>query len=90
MALAQTAAVNLVVTSRALTLRSISLGVLLVGIVNVGAPYAKYILHSSLLACNCLPFGVMFPLLVVVAIVNPLIKVARARPLASEELVVIL
>ena len=38
MALAQTAAVNLVVTSRALNLRSISLGVLLVGIGNVGAP----------------------------------------------------
>lgn len=75
--------------ARALTWRSLSLGILLVGVVNVGAPYAKYILHSSLLACDYLPFGVMLPFLIVVAIVNLLIKVFRAAPLTPSELAVV-
>lgn len=57
-----------------LTARSLLLGTLLVAIVNVGAPYAKYILHSSLLANDYLPFGVVFPFLVVVMVLNPLLK----------------
>jgi hypothetical protein len=76
-------------TVRALTPRSVSLGILLVAIVNVGAPYAKYILHSSLLACDYLPFGVMLPFLLVITVVNPLIKTIGARPLIPEELAVI-
>ena len=76
-------------SSPALTWRSMTLGILLVGVVNVGAPYAKYILHSSLLACDYLPMGVMLPFLVVVAIVNPLIKVLRLPPLNPNELAVV-
>lgn len=74
--------------ANALTVRSVSLGIFLSALVNVGAPYAKYILHSSLWACDYLPLGVMLPFLVVVALVNPLVKVIGARPLAPEELAV--
>jgi len=63
--------------SRDLTLRAVIIGAVLVVTVNVGAPYAKYILHSSLLACDYLPFGVVFPFLLVVALLNPLIKSIR-------------
>ena len=73
---------------RDLTLRSVLIGVLLVVTVNVGAPYAKYILHSSLLACDYLPFGVVFPFLIVVMALNPLIKAVRGRGLAPGELAV--
>ena len=62
---------------RDLTLRSVLIGIALVVTVNVGAPYAKYILHSSLLACDYLPFGVVFPFLLVVAVLNPAIKAVR-------------
>ncbi len=75
--------------SPALTWRSLSLGVLLVCIVNIGAPFAKYILHSSLLACDYLPFGVMLPFLVVVAVLNPLIKLTSSTPLTPNELAVV-
>jgi hypothetical protein len=51
-----------------LTPRSLSFGILLVAIVNVGPPYAKFILHSPLLACDYLPFGVMLPFLFIVAL----------------------
>lgn len=57
-----------------LTARSLFLGALLVVTVNVGAPYAKYILHSSLLANDYLPFGVVFPFLLVLMVLNPLLK----------------
>jgi len=57
-----------------LTVRSLLLGAALVVVVNVGAPYAKYILHSSLLANDYLPFGVMFPFLLVVMVLNPCLK----------------
>ena len=60
-----------------LTLRSVLIGLVLVVVVNIGAPYAKYILHSSLLACDYLPFGVMLLFILVVAVVNPLIKSFR-------------
>jgi hypothetical protein len=88
-ALTQSEVDTTILGERALTARSVLLGMMLVCLVNVGAPYAKYILHSSLLACDYLPFGVMLPFLVVVAIVNPLIKVFHANPLASRELAVI-
>ena len=60
---------------RDLTLRSVVLGTVMAVFVNVGAPYAKYILHSSLMACDYLPFGVMLPFILVVLVVNPLVKI---------------
>ena len=42
---------------RDLTMRSVALGIVMVVFVNVGAPYAKYILHSSLMACDYLRFA---------------------------------
>ena len=88
MALEQSQIDSSVVSACALTWRSVSLGLLLVCLENVGAPYAKYILHSTLWACDYLPFGVMLPFLVVVAVVNPVIKAVGARPLEPEELAV--
>ena len=59
-------------------------------VVSVGAPYAKYLLHSSLLACDYLPFGVVLPFLLVVAVVNPLIKFFRPESgLSPGELAVV-
>ena len=73
-----------------LTLRSILLGTGMVVVVNIGAPYAKYILHSSLLACDYLPFGVMLPFILIVAGLNPLIKAILPRAgLSPGELAVI-
>ena len=62
---------------RDLTFRAVLLGVLMVVVVNVGAPYAKYILHSTKLACDYLPFGVVFPFILAVGALNPLIKTVR-------------
>ena len=59
---------------RDLTVRSVALGAVMVVFVNVGAPYAKYILHSSLMACDYLPFGVMLPFILAVIGLNPLLK----------------
>lgn len=74
---------------RGLTLRSCLLGVIGVLIVNIGAPYSKYILHSSLLACDYLPLGVVFPFFIMVAVLNPCVKLVRREwALRSEELVI--
>lgn len=62
---------------RDLTVRSFVLGASMVVFVNVGAPYAKYILHSSLMACDYLPFGVMLPFILAVLVLNPLLKSIR-------------
>tara|TARA_B100000700_G_scaffold322244_1_gene423269 strand:+ start:978 stop:1472 length:495 start_codon:yes stop_codon:yes gene_type:complete len=62
---------------------------LLVVVVNVGAPYAKYILNSSLLACDYLPMGVFLPFLFVVTLVNPLAKTAGLRALSPNDLAVV-
>ena len=62
---------------RDLTFRSLVLGVGMVLVANIGAPYAKYILHSSLMACDYLPFGVMLPFIILVAVINPVLKVLR-------------
>ena len=75
--------------TRDLTVRSVAIGAILVVLVSVGAPYAKYILHSSLLACDYLPFGVVFPFLAVVGLVNPVLKRLSSRyALAPGELAV--
>lgn len=75
---------------RDLTLRSVLIGTGMAIFVNIGAPYAKYILHSSLMACDYLPFGVMLPFILVVAGVNPLIKTLwPGKGLTSGELAVI-
>jgi hypothetical protein len=63
---------------RDLTVRSMALGAAMVVFVNVGAPYAKYILHSSLMACDYLPFGVMLPFILAVLVLNPLLKTFRS------------
>ncbi len=64
---------------RDLTVRSMVLGAFMVVFVNVGAPYAKYILHSSLMACDYLPFGVMLPFILAVLVLNTILKTIRAN-----------
>ena len=76
-------------SDRAVTWRSTSLGAVLVVLESIGAPYAKYILHSTLWACDYLPFGVMLPFLIVVTIVNPLLNTMRVDPLTPNELAVV-
>jgi len=73
-----------------LTLRALALGLVAVLTVNIGAPYSKYILHSSLLACDYFPLGVIFPFFVIVTVVNVLLKlVARRFALKPSELALI-
>ncbi len=57
-------------SSDAFTIRSLLLGLFMVAFVNILAPYSKYILHSSLFACDYMPLGVVLPFLLVVGGLN--------------------
>ncbi len=52
-----------------LTIRAVVLGILLVVLVNIGAPYSLFLLHSSLLASDYLPLGVVFPFFLIILLV---------------------
>ena len=57
-----------------LTLRALGLGTALVVLVNLAAPYSLYVVRSSLLASDYMPFGVLFPFFLVVALLNVVLK----------------
>lgn len=61
------------------TPRSLVLGCLAAALVCVGDPFTYNILHSSLLAHDYLPLGVMFPFIVLVAVFNVGIKAIRPQ-----------
>ena len=74
----------------AFTLRSVALGLFMVAFVNILAPYSKYILHSSLFACDYMPLGVVLPFVLVVGILNLLWRWLRpASALSRGELLII-
>ena len=64
-------------TRTGLTLRAFLLGVVMVAIVTVGAPFSSFILNSTYLATNYFPLGAVFPFFVLVAIVNVALKAIK-------------
>ena len=76
--------------ARAFTLRSVPLGLFMVAFVNILDPYSKYILHSSLFACDYMPLGVVLPFLLIVGGLNLLWRwVWPATALSRGELLII-
>lgn len=72
-----------------LTLRAVLLGIALVVLVNLGAPYSLHVVHSSLLASDYMPLGALFPFFVVV-VFNVLLKGINPRyALHPAELIVV-
>ena len=73
-----------------LTPRALGLGIALVVLVNVAAPYSNYVVHSSLLASDYMPLGALFPFFLVVAVLNTVLKTISPNwALHPGELVVI-
>ncbi len=72
------------------TLRSLILGCLAAAVVGVGDPFSYNILHSSLLAHDYLPMGVIFPFILLVAVFNVALKAVRREwALRPPELLVV-
>ena len=63
--------------NRGLTLRSLFWGVVMVAAINLGSPYAEWVLHSQLLTTNYFPIGLMFLFFVLVALINVSLKSLR-------------
>lgn len=61
-----------------LTVRAVVLGILMVVLVNIGAPYSLFLLHSSLLASDYMPLGVVFPFFLIV-LLNIILKLKTPR-----------
>jgi len=59
--------------------RSLVLGLLLVVALSVGGPYTRNILPSSLFDGECLPFGVVWPVAMMVMVLHPLLRRFRDR-----------
>lgn len=64
---------------RALTIRSLLLGIVMVIIVNVGSSYSLFILHSTLISVGYLPLIVIFLFFVIVVIFNGALKSFNPR-----------
>src|SRR3954471_19568074 len=72
----------------ALTKRSIWIGLILVTLVALLAPYNATIPHSSPFIGNHFPVGIITVVAVLILLVNPALMLFRKRPLATGELVV--
>jgi len=72
-----------------LTVRSVVLGTVLVVLINIGAPYSLYQLHSSQWAISYLPLSVVFFFFVLVLVNLGVRRLARAAALSRAELVVV-
>ncbi|MCK5733269.1 MAG: hypothetical protein KAI38_03725 [Candidatus Latescibacteria bacterium] len=73
------------------TLRSLLLGCVAVVVVGVGDPFSYNILKASLLAHDSLPLGVIFPFILLVAVVNVALKAIRREwALRPPELLVVI
>jgi len=73
-----------------MTWRSLALGVLIVLIINICSPYAEFVLHTTYLATNYFPLGLIFPFFVIVAVVNVILKsISRRLALSPRELGVV-
>lgn len=60
-----------------LTFRALLLGLFMVVLLNIAAPYSAFVMHSTHLATNYFPVGVAFPFFFLVAVVNVLVKLIR-------------
>ncbi len=59
---------------RALTVRSLLLGILMVVLVNIGSSYSLFIAHSTLISVGYLPLIVIFLFFIIVVIFNVVLK----------------
>ncbi len=74
----------------AITGRALVVGIIGVAFVGLGFPYANLVVQGTRPANTALGFGVVFVFLVLVAIVNPLLSIARRRAFLSRpELIVV-
>ncbi|MBT4499344.1 MAG: hypothetical protein HOC74_16570, partial [Gemmatimonadetes bacterium] len=73
-----------------LTARALGLGMFLVVLVNLAAPFSLYVVRSSLLASDYMPIGALFPFFLVVVLLNPLLKtISPGWALHPGELVIV-
>ncbi|HIG46940.1 MAG TPA: hypothetical protein EYQ20_11125 [candidate division Zixibacteria bacterium] len=73
-----------------LTVRALATGFFFSILINIWAIHSSYIAQSSLLIISHIPVAALFPLVVLVLVVNPLIKkVAPSKILTSHELIII-
>ena len=73
-----------------LTPRAMAIGMAMVALVNLAAPYSLYVVRSSLLASDYMPIGALFPFFIIVAGLNVLLKILAPRQaLHRGELVII-
>ena len=70
--------------------RALLAGAIWVIILNIAAPYEQFVLHSTLMATNYFPFGVMLFFLITVVILNPIAKLLRSSwAFSPAELIII-
>ncbi|MDA0748310.1 MAG: hypothetical protein O2954_17475, partial [bacterium] len=75
---------------RVLTPRALGMGLLAVVAVNLAAPYSEWVVRSTYMTTNYFPLGLAFTLILVVCVLNPLLKLVRARfGLGGDELGVV-
>jgi len=73
-----------------LTVRSAAIGLLFVGFLCLCSIHSSWVLHSTSLATNYFPSGFVFPMLLFIVVLNPVLKLLnRRRGLSEQELAVV-
>jgi len=76
---------------RGLSLRAVLLGLAGVALISVAEPYNQNVYENTMLIGNQLPIAVLFLMLMLVLVVNPILaRLPRVEPLAASELVVVM
>jgi hypothetical protein len=77
-------------TNRALTFRALCVGAVAAALINAVAPYSEWVVRSTYMTTSYFPLGLVFAFILVVAVLNPLLKLFRRRSgLREDELGVI-
>lgn len=75
---------------KALTFRSLAIGILIAVIVNIWGPFSIYRLHSSLITDDYMPLAVVFLFFLIVVALNPALKLmSRKWAFTPSELIII-
>lgn len=75
---------------RAVTWRSVILGLILVAFTAAYTPYNDYVLRNTPFIGNHFPIGIVSIMALLVLAINPLLRLLRATPLRTGELIVIM
>lgn len=76
--------------NRALTFRALCIGAVAAALINAVAPYSEWVVRSTYMTTSYFPLGLVFAFILVVAVLNPLIKLfRRSSGLREDELGVI-